>query len=162
MISGRGLAHTVARSTKLEAIPASTEPIAERISPRSFVNAAWALSGRPQRLLLPTKKSTRCVMLLQQSRISVICASIMSKENSRSIDALVLDVKTGSGAFMKKRQIRFASPRSCGYRGSAWAKKSSRHHRHGATARPHGRPFDTKSPSRSRSSKGRGPADCAN
>jgi len=58
--------------------------------------------------------------------IGLICASIMSKKLAEGIDALVLDVKTGSGAFMKKETDSIRLAEVMVDTGKRMAKKSSR------------------------------------
>src|SRR6266481_487827 len=81
MISGRGLGHTGGTLDKLEAIPGFN------------VNLSLDEFRRVLRDVTSTVEN-----------IGLICASIMSKKLAEGIDALVLDVKTGSGAFMKKEE----------------------------------------------------------
>ena len=103
MISGRGLGHTGGTLDKLEAISGynvnlSTEKFREIVK-----SCGFAMSGQTAKIAPADKKiyamrdATATV-----SYIPLIVASIMSKKLAEGLDALVLDVKTGSGAFMRE------------------------------------------------------------
>ena len=106
MISGRGLGHTGGTLDKLESIPGFNInlPVA-RVPPRARdLRLRHDRADRGNRAR-PTESSTRCVTSPARSRVRyLICASIMSKKLAEGIDGLVLDVKTGSGAFMKNEK----------------------------------------------------------
>jgi len=111
MISGRGLGHTGGTLDKLEAIPGFNVNLSLGEFRRVLRQCGMGLIGQTAEIAPADKKiyALRDVTSTVEN-IALICASIMSKKLAEGIDALVLDVKTGSGAFMKKEEdsIRLA------------------------------------------------------
>ncbi len=105
MISGRGLGHTGGTLDKLESIPGFNTSLTLAEFRRVLGKCGMALIGQTAEIAPADKK----IYALRDAtstveNIGLICASIMSKKMAEGIDALVLDVKTGSGAFMQKEE----------------------------------------------------------
>ena len=105
MISGRGLGHTGGTLDKLEAIPAFRVGLPVPEFERVLKACGCSMIGQTEQIAPADRKlyALRDVTATVESPY-LICASIMSKKLAEGTDALVLDVKTGSGAFMKKEE----------------------------------------------------------
>lgn len=111
MISGRGLGHTGGTLDKLESIPGFTVDISLKRYKEILEKHNLVLAGQTSEIAPADKKlyALRDVTATVEA-IPLIAGSIMSKKLAEGIDALVLDVKFGSGAFMKNQEdaIRLA------------------------------------------------------
>ena len=103
MISGRGLGHTGGTLDKLESIPGFDVNIPFPKFKKILKTCGLALGGQTKQIAPADKK----LYALRDATATVpyiplIVASIMSKKLAEGLDVLVLDVKTGSGAFIQK------------------------------------------------------------
>jgi pyrimidine-nucleoside phosphorylase len=105
MISGRGLGHTGGTLDKLESIPGFNVNLSLKEFRRVLKECGMGLIGQTAEIAPADMKiyALRDVTATIEN-VGLICASIMSKKLAEGIDALVLDVKTGSGAFMKREE----------------------------------------------------------
>lgn len=102
MIAGRGLGHTGGTIDKLESIPGFTCDIGIAAFEKQVEQFGLSMMGQTAEICPADKKiyALRDVTATVES-YPLICASIMSKKIAEGIQGLVLDVKFGSGAFMK-------------------------------------------------------------
>ncbi|MCB0419650.1 MAG: thymidine phosphorylase [Bdellovibrionales bacterium] len=102
MIAGRGLGHTGGTLDKLEAIPGFQLPPNAEVFKENIERHGFALMGQTEDICPADKKlyALRDVTGTVES-LPLICGSIMSKKLAEGLTGLVLDVKFGSGAFMK-------------------------------------------------------------
>lgn len=105
MISGRGLGHTGGTLDKLEAIPGYVCEVGPSRLDHVVRNAGCAIVGPTGRVAPSDKRlyAIRDVTATVES-IDLITASILSKKLAAGLGGLVLDVKTGSGAFMENME----------------------------------------------------------
>jgi thymidine phosphorylase len=105
MISGRGLDHTGGTLDKLEAIPGYRVAVDPQALHEIVRKVGVAIIGQTAQLVPADKRiySIRDVTATVES-IAMITGSILSKKLAAGIDALVMDVKTGSGAFMSTQK----------------------------------------------------------
>jgi pyrimidine-nucleoside phosphorylase len=105
MISGRALGHTGGTLDKLESIPGYRTQLSLAEFESVLQSCGAAIVGQTpelvpaDRVLYALRDRTATV-----EHPSLICASILSKKLAAGLDALVLDVKTGSGAFLRERE----------------------------------------------------------
>ncbi|NNE66453.1 MAG: thymidine phosphorylase [Pyrinomonadaceae bacterium] len=102
MVSGRGLGHTGGTLDKLESIPGYNVNLSTDEFKRIVSECGYAMSGQTADIAPADKK----IYALRDATATVptiplIVASIMSKKLAEGLDSLVLDVKTGNGAFME-------------------------------------------------------------
>lgn len=124
MMSGRSLGHTGGTLDKLDAIPG----FRTALSPQEFANiidsCGYAMTGQSKdvvpadRLLYALRDVTGTV-----ESVPLITSSILSKKFAEGADALIFDVKTGSGAFMKDAEAAQELAQSLVRTGAALGKK---------------------------------------
>ena len=105
MVSGRGLGHTGGTLDKLESIPGFNVRLSLEETRRVMRDVGVVLIGQTDEIAPADRKlySLRDATATVES-IPLIASSIMSKKLAEGIQGLVLDVKTGSGAFMRTRE----------------------------------------------------------
>lgn len=108
-MSGRGLGHTGGTIDKLESFPGFSTTITTEKFIQNVNSVKMAIVGQTDNLAPADKKiyALRDVTATVDN-ISLIASSIMSKKIASGSDVIVLDVKTGSGAFMKNYEDSLA------------------------------------------------------
>ena len=108
-MSGRGLGHTGGTIDKMESVPGTRTALSQEEFFAQVNRIGLSVIGQSEGIAVADKKmyALRDVTATVDN-MSLIASSIMSKKLAAGADAIVLDVKTGSGAFMKSREDAFA------------------------------------------------------
>jgi thymidine phosphorylase len=105
MVSGRGLGHTGGTLDKLESIPGYQAQVSEDHLKQVVEDVGCAIVGAGEGIA-PADKRLYAIRDLTGTveSVDLITSSILSKKLAAGLEALVLDVKVGSGAFMQKME----------------------------------------------------------
>ncbi len=124
MMSGRALGHTGGTLDKLESIKGYRTQLDEATFRKIIESCGFAMTGQTERIVPADKKlyALRDVTATVES-IPLITASILSKKVAEGADALVFDVKSGPGAFMKTLEDAERLANSLAKTGKAMGKK---------------------------------------
>lgn len=103
--SGRGLGHTGGTLDKLESIPGFTTELPAEIFMKNVSEIGLAVAGQTNNIC-PADKTLYALrdVTATVEQIGLIASSIMSKKLASGSNAIVLDIKAGSGAFMKTQE----------------------------------------------------------